>query len=364
MTMTALSDRLAAAATAAFGAHVSVVGLERLSGGACQDNYCVDLHLAPGAHDGTIALAGDRRFVLRSDAVRSLPGSVARRVESGVITAARLHDVPTPAVRLAAEDIVRPGASAILLDWCEGTAIGRRVVASPSLAHARSQLPAALADALARIHRVRPEHAPTLLAGSAFVLDPTAAALDALDCQLDAMVEPHPALHWIAHALRDSAPEGDEVVLVHGDFRVGNFMVSETGLQGILDWEFAHWGSAAEDLAWIAVRDWRFGALSHAIGGLCDREPFYLAYERVAGRRINRDAVHWWEVMGNARWAAGAVHQAERVLSGAENDLEFVAIGRRAAEMEWEALRLLERGPSRCAQADAPTTVRPSANKG
>jgi hypothetical protein len=35
------------------------------------------------------------------------------------------------------------------------------------------------------------------------------------------------------------------------------------------------------------------------------------------------------------------VQQGERYLSGDEQDIELVAIARRAAEMQWEALRLL-----------------------
>ena len=50
----------------------------------------------------------------------------------------------------------------------------------------------------------------------------------------------------------------------------------------------------------------------------------------------------WWEIAGNLRWAVGAHEQAQRVLSGAETDLELLAIGRRACEMEYEALRLVE----------------------
>jgi aminoglycoside phosphotransferase (APT) family kinase protein len=376
----ALAERLEAAVAAHFGAEIAVRALAPLLGGACQDNFRVDLELGAGAHDGGEELAGRRRFVLRSDALRSLPGSVSRRVEARVIAAARVHDVPTPPARMCTEGLVRPGASAYLLDWREGVAIGRKVVAAPALQAARAHLPEALADALARIHRVRPEHAPTLFegagsferagvhggvgepeaygqarvaAGAPFEIDAAGAALDALDAQLRAMVEPHPALHLVARRLRANAPPNDEVVLVHGDFRVGNFLVAAEGLTAVLDWEFAHFGSAAEDLAWIAVRDWRFGNLQQPVGGLCGRERFYAAYERCAGRRVDREAVHWWEVMGNARWAAGAVHQAERVLSGAEQDLEYVAIGRRAAEMSFEALRLLERGPAREGASDA-----------
>ena len=56
-------------------------------------------------------------------------------------------------------------------------------------------------------------------------------------------------------------PSRQEITLVHGDFRTGNLMVSPRGLEAVLDWEFAHWGAPEEDLAWLCVRDWRFGRL-------------------------------------------------------------------------------------------------------
>jgi aminoglycoside phosphotransferase (APT) family kinase protein len=92
------------------------------------------------------------------------------------------------------------------------------------------------------------------------------------------------------------------------------------------------------------VRDWRFGELALAAGGIATRERFYNEYERASGLPLDRARVRWWEVMGNARWAAGSVQQGERYLSGDESDLELLAIARRAAEMEWEALRVIKHG--------------------
>lgn len=368
-------DALAAAVVShlqhASGGEVRLLDLRVLAGGACQDNFRVDAWIDRPADGGA---AGERTFVLRSDATRSLPGSIPRRVEGRVIAAARQAGVRTPAARYPAEDLLRPGASAYFMDFRPGVAIGRKVVAAPELAEVRRGLLPTLAEQLALIHGVRPEHAPDLFDGAAtaelagahqgsahepeaygqprsaeepaFALDPVASALTALRAQLSAMVEPHPALAWVLRWLAANAPAYPEVCLVHGDFRVGNFLVSERGLEAVLDWEFSHWGAPEEDLAWLCVRDWRFGRLDLPAGGIGDRSELVAAYQTVAGRRVDPDALHWWEVMGNARWAAGAVHQAERVLSGAEQDLEYVAIGRRAAEMEWEALRLIRRGPA------------------
>jgi aminoglycoside phosphotransferase (APT) family kinase protein len=115
-------------------------------------------------------------------------------------------------------------------------------------------------------------------------------------------------------------------------------------LSALLDWEFAHWGSPYEDLAWISVRDWRFNRLDLPIGGFSKRAPFYDAYARASGRSVNLQTVLWWEICGNLRWAVGSVFQGERYLRGESRDLELIAIARRNVEMEFEALRLIQKG--------------------
>ncbi len=161
---------------------------------------------------------------------------------------------------------------------------------------------------------------------------------------IDAMRAPRPAMEIIHRWLSENRPAPAPPVLVHGDFRTGNFLVTPEGLSAILDWEFAHWGSRYEDLTWISVRDWRFGQLALPVGGFSRREPFYEAYERAAGVTLDPESLFYWEVFGNLGWAIGCVYQVERYVYGGVDEFELVAIGRRAAEMEFEAMRLLERG--------------------
>lgn len=330
----ALSRKLSTALASLLQKPVTVVDLSRLSGGACQDNYRVRATI-----DGA-----ERRFALRSDAARSLVGSINRRDEFAVIERARVEGVRTPAPSCLTESLVADGRFAYLLDWVEGEAIGRRVVKAPQLAAAREKLPAELADELAKIHAITPANAPTLRGLSMVTRpedDPCDGALRFLRSTMATLPEPHPALEFVCAWLAEHRPSRAETTLVHGDFRVGNFMIGPDGLRAVLDWEFAHWGDPAEDVAWLCVRDWRFGELALAAGGVTTRDAWLREYERASRTTVDRARVRWWEIMGNARWAAGSVDQGERYLSGAESDIELLAIARRAAEMEWEALRLI-----------------------
>ena len=302
-----------------------------LHGGACQENFRVELTV-----DGA-----PTRLALRSDAPTSLPGSIKRSAEFAVINAAVRAGVKTPAVRWLEPGLLRDGSDAYFLDWAQGEAIGRRIVRNPELEAARAKLPGELAETLAKLHTVTPS---TSLPFTPPPQGPAKGALEHLRKLFDGLPGVYPAVEFALNWLSARWPKKEEVVLVHGDFRTGNFLVTPEGLSAVLDWEFSHFGSPYEDLTWISVRDWRFNRLDKPIGGFAAREPFYAAYEQASGRHVDLEQVLWWEICGNLRWAMGSVFQGERYLSGEERDLELIAIARRSTEMEFEALRLIRRG--------------------
>jgi aminoglycoside phosphotransferase (APT) family kinase protein len=304
-----------------------------LHGGACQENFRVELTL-----DAT-----PLRLALRSDAPTSLPGSIKRKAEFAVINAAVSAGVKTPAVRWLETSLLREGSDAYFLDWAQGEAIGRRIVRNPELEAARAKLPGELAHTLAKLHRVTPTSGHQLPFAPP-PQGPARGALDHLRKMLDGLPGTYPAVEFALNWLGARLPKQEEVVLVHGDFRTGNFLVTPDGLSALLDWEFSHFGSPYEDLSWISVRDWRFNRLDKPIGGFALRAPFYEAYAQESGRSIDLEQLCWWEICGNLRWAVGSTFQGERYLSGEERDLELIAIARRNVEMEFEALRLIRRG--------------------
>lgn len=303
-----------------------------LHGGACQENFKVELTVR--GEPTTLAF--------RSDARTSLPGSLKRRDEFAVIESATAAGVKTPKARWLSRDAIRDGADGYFLEWVPGEAIGRRVVRNPELSAARKTLPVDLAQTLAKLHALTPSTVKLPL--EVPKTTPARATLDSLDVMLKHMPGVYPAVTYALRWLAAHLPEEREVVLVHGDFRTGNFMVTPDGLAGVLDWEFSHFGSPYEDLSWISVRDWRFNRLDLPVGGFAKRAPFIEAYEAASGRRVDVSALLWWEIVGNIRWALGSVHQGERYLSGEQTDLELLAIARRNVEMEFEALRLIRAG--------------------
>ena len=119
-------------------------------------------------------------------------------------------------------------------------------------------------------------------------------------------------------------------------------MVDSGGLTGVLDWELAHVGDPVEDLGWLCVPAWRFQRPDRPAAGLGTREELLDAYERHAGIAVDPAALRWWELAGTLRWGVICVMQAFTHLSGATRSVEHAVIGRRACEVEWDLLELLD----------------------
>jgi aminoglycoside phosphotransferase (APT) family kinase protein len=226
------------------------------------------------------------------------------------------------------------GHDAFVMERLSGETVGRKIVQRPELSAARAALPAQMAEQLARIHRI--DALPFLPRYS------VRGSLDRLRAQLDAVGEPHPAIELGLAHLRDALPDREASVVCHGDFRIGNLVVDERGLAGVLDWEFAHLGDPLEDLAWPLVRAWRFGMDQLRLGGIAQERDFLARYSQLTGRDVPGAEVRAFELLGNVRWAIGSLTQARRHLTGQDRSVELAILGRLAAEVEHEILSFVE----------------------
>jgi aminoglycoside phosphotransferase (APT) family kinase protein len=312
---TPASDQLAVALGPVLGS-VEVAGLQRLSGGASRETWSFT--------------ADGRALVLRRDPPGrpGAPGSM--RLEADAMRACHRAGMRVPEVLLD-DDGALLGTAGLVMSAVPGETLARKILRDDEFAGAREVLVEQLGAFLARLHAIDPAEVP-----GATEID----ELERYGRSYSTVPDRSPTFEK-AHAwLEANRPEPTARTIVHGDLRMGNVIVDRAGLAAVIDWELVHLGDPVEDLAWLCVKAWRFGAPLE-VGGLGTIDHLIAAYEGVGGRVVDRDVFHWWLVQKTLQWGIGCMGQAWVHLSGAVRSHELAAIGRRVAEQEWDLVELL-----------------------
>jgi aminoglycoside phosphotransferase (APT) family kinase protein len=218
---------------------------------------------------------------------------------------------------------------AALLRFVEGETRGSRLVRDAALDGAAVVRQAG--QIMARLHAVTPPRSdlPFLSAPAGPALPARIAELRRL---LDALPDPQPVLELGLRHLERHLPPPGPVVLTHCDFRTGNLIVHQGRIAAVLDWEFARWGDAREDLGWFTARCWRFGRDDRPAGGLGSEADLMAGYGAAMGD------LRWFRLLATLRWAVIALQQAERHRSGGERSLELALTAHVVPRLERDVL--------------------------
>ncbi len=304
--------------SAKLGKPVTIEDLARLSGGASREMWSF--------------VADGQRLVLRREPPGVTP-LTQRSPEVVLLERALAANVPVPKVlwTATADEL---GSPAFVMEHVDGETIARRILRDDEYAKARDVMAKQCGTIVAKIQTMPTDglEVPST--------SPADAVMEQFGSLLRTLGEPHPVFEFAMRWLDQRKPSGEKLVMVHGDFRNGNFIVGPEGIRAVLDWEISHIGDPCEDLAWVCCRSWRFGAAGE-VGGFGKREDLYDGYEQASGRPLDRDAVRWWEIMSSVKWGIMTILQAFTHLSGSRNSLEHAAIGRRTVETEYDVLELI-----------------------
>jgi aminoglycoside phosphotransferase (APT) family kinase protein len=316
-----VKERLESVLRPVLGDDVTVENLRALTGGASRTTWAFD------------AVDDQRRaLILRTGPPDDVHAGM--ELEAAVQRRAAAAGAPVPHILAADNSPAALGNPYLICDAIGGETIVRKIHRALDDS-SRERLLQQCAQALAAIHRAEPDGIG-LTEG-----DQLAEWRDRLDQMGDTTATFEWAFRWLAA----NRPPASRRVLVHGDFRMGNLIVDESGLAAVLDWELVHIGEVYDDLAWFCIRAWRFGAPEHlGAGGLGSVENLLSAYETAAGEQLARETFRWWLTLATLRWGVICRFQAKRHLSGLTPSVELAAIGRRVSETEWDVLDLLEGG--------------------
>ena len=298
---------------------LSVTGLTRIYGGASRETYSIDLAFEKGSEAGVLGV------ILRRDPVDSLIDT-DRKVEFAAIQSAEGHDLPVPHALFLEENSGPLGAPFFAMER-----IDEGVAAAPFQLEAmdphRERIGRQMFAQMGKIAAIDPASSPL----SSVIDTPAPDAcwereLAFWEQEIDKHArKPEPiAKAAIRHLRRNPPPPAQKLSIVHGDYRVGNFLHDGKGkITAILDWEMAHIGDPYEDVAWATDLLWSGGDVARAAGML--PWPDAIAeWELASGLKFDFSAFEWWSIFSSVK-AIGIWISSARAFSDGANDDPILA---------------------------------------
>ncbi|AZN50002.1 phosphotransferase family protein [Pseudomonas aeruginosa] len=135
----------------------------------------------------------------------------------------------------------------------------------------------------------------------------------------------YPMLHHAMLWLRRNAPVAPRVSLVHGDYRLGNFLEQDGRITAILDWELVHLGDPHEDLGWAFLPQFAMG--SGRVCGLVAQEDFIARYEAEVGFSVDPASLHFYRVLALVKLALTHMAGVRCFEDGRFDDMRMPAMG-------------------------------------
>lgn len=311
---------------------IEISRLERTGGGASRETWLVD---AEWTEQGQRVL---KPLIIRRDPTGSVV-ETDRRTEFEVLRAACKIPVPVPRMYWLEEDGQWLDRSFMVMERINGVA--PPVVLPPTEDEAtRRTIAEEFVTYLARIHR-----ADWRQLGLEFLGAPSSGAAAARR-QLEywereyhrVKLEEHPVLATALHWLTTHVPPRSEIVLVHADYRAGNFLYEGGHITAILDWEMAHLGDPMEDLAWAVLQFWTTGGVCQ---GLLSRDEMIAGYERAGGMPVDAERLFFYEVLGAVKMAVISITGVKSFCEGRNYEPVMALVGFMVPRLEADLITKL-----------------------
>lgn len=272
-----------------------------------------------------------RRSVVKDKAVMAIPKNMEAKIQKIV----KEYGAPVPEIIMEFSEGAEIGEGYVMQS-VGGETIPRKILRDDSYKNIRNKLPYEIGKSLAQIHKTKLEKLQDLEKIT------FSESLEKLFIIYDSFDQPQPVFDLAFKWLENQKILDYEEVLVHGDYRFGNFIISEKKLESIIDWELAHIGNPMEDLGWLCVRSWRFGNVEKRVGGLGDTKDLIAGYESNSDIKIEESQLDIWQLYGSLRWGVICMMQTFAHLSGMVNSVEKAAIGRRVSETEFDLMNMIK----------------------
>ena len=251
----------------------------------------LSFELLAGGYSNLTYRVVDRRcrsFVLRRPPVGKVqPGAHSMEREWRILTALQSGKVPVPPTVGFCADAEVTGAEFYVMDHVDGIVIDSAVDAAALTPAGRIRLPAEAVATLAELHQVDPGLVGrrTDARAESYVARQLALWMGQVTGGGAARTREIVEVHEI---LRERTPEQRWTGLTHGDFRLGNMLVTPAGaIEALLDWELWTVGDPLADLGWLAAwwtLDTDDGWSPEAADGFPPSLDLATAYQGLTGR--------------------------------------------------------------------------------
>lgn len=346
----ALTDEIADILSAFFAKErpvASVSGVRRVGGGASKEQFFFTLSDA-GTEEKFLLRMDPRSAITETDREREfvLIDAMQGRVpvpEPVWIDNDAIHFPQAAAILRVVSGVTKPSDAGVKVSGL-GTWLG------PNL---RDKIKGQFLDYLVEIHRYdwRTRPLPGFEVPDA---DPKQAARWAYNYWRELWEvdegEPRPVMSLATQWLADNMPDTAELVMLHGDYRTGNYLFDEASgeITALLDWELARIGDYHEDLGWVLMEI--FGSFDNdgtfRASDLFEREEFITEYEHRSGRTVNRETLHYYDLA--ASWKCNIIVAANGLAAARSQhnhqDVLLTFLGATAPMFANDLVRLLSKG--------------------
>lgn len=288
-----------------------------------------------------------QRFVMRSKpgpVERLLPSAHAIEREFRIMRALGAQGLPVPQMHLLVEDESVIGRAFYVMEHVEG-----RIFWNPTLPELgpteRGEIYDEMNRVLAALHAVDPQAAGLSdfgKAGNYFTRQIGRWSKQYVASETETIEAMNRLIAW----LPEHVPQGDEVAVVHGDYRLDNliFHPTEPRVVAMLDWELSTLGHPLADLSYQCIA-WHIppggfrgiGGLDLAALGIPSEADYIARYCERTGRS---GIAHWdfylaYNLFRIAAILQGVYRRATEGMASSDNALETGKNVRALAELGW-----------------------------
>jgi aminoglycoside phosphotransferase (APT) family kinase protein len=300
---------------------IEIANFRSLAGGASREAFVFDVSWTTAGGTTTekcVMLRQPVSSVLESDESETRMTGSRRlsQIEFKMIRLMEAQGIPVPHmlwVEPTGKWLERPFSVA---RWIEGEADLTKLAEAANLERILEQY----IEILARIHNLDLHSA-----GVDFLGTPTAetAALEQVELFEHGFnrqrLEGFPAITYMVRWLKKHQPVASRVSVIHGDFRLGNFMWDDNGIVAMLDWEQCHVGDPLEEIAFMYWPLW-------TLEPLIPLTEFIRRYEEMSGITVDRDALAYYRVFIELKMAVVIMTGIKSFFATPERQLMYGAV--------------------------------------